>query len=960
MSAGPLNLSSRPPPGSDGIYLNGSSYIQTQNGNISLWAANEVKAATGPSDVVGLNGIRTLDGGSIDVTTRYGDVNAGGNWHGFDFNTSASYYTVSPILGGISTAAGGDVTIRAGGDVLSYLPLGTSSSSASDGGTGAFGSRAGDVTIVAGGSVYGHYVVANGQGTITAGENAGAAVASQNIALSLISGSWQVNAPHGRIYLQEVRNPNGIFNNLFHGRVRAPGYHFFDYDPHSSVDLTAGIGVYLTGQSVPRPYGGGGPLYPPTLTINAGADGVVLSDSVILFPSPYGELHITTTAGGNFANDPNSGNPNPQLIMSDSSSRRWVSATSFGAADRGDAPIELLNPNPVLINISGNMQNVGLITTKQTRIAVGGDMVDCSFSGQNLNPGDVTSITVAGQIFNRSPYSFLILNQSIPGMPASDLPPNTASAWDVFFSLALDASRIPSLAEVQHLGLLPSQWGSFIRRQAAVFPSNPGFTGNPGFVYNPTTRRLGFSGQMSPTTLAELVGNPGQTLTVLRYGADGNPIVDSTGHFVTDQVRWADPSAVQALYAASQGAPSPSTPQSGYQIGGPGLFDVHARSISLGNSYGILSWGVGSVYANLAHVTQAGASVNVTVDNNLDMLTSTIAALGGGDVTVTSSGGSMDLGSQELFGNAARSPAFGIFTSGRGNVNVTALDDININGSRIAAYNGGNISVMSLEGNVNAGNGGTTFVSVPVAYTDPATGMAAVYQERVFGSGIVATTLVDPSRVPGSSSRPGDILVETPRGSIFASLGGILQEALNGNVSAGPTITLVAGTLPSAGSPGFSGSIDLGDSGVIGGTVNLQANGNINGLVISRQNSTINAAQSFSGTVLSGGTANLSAGGTVSGTVIGIGGVNASGGGGITATLLGQSVSVGGGQAQSTLGTTAAATSTSQAAAQQASAETQQQVAKNTAQEDDSNKKNAKGPTLTRRVGRVTVILPTS
>src|SRR5262249_14497131 len=148
---------------------------------------------------------------------------------------------------------------------------------------------------------------------------------------------------------------------------------------------------------------------------------------------------------------------------------------------------------------------------------------------------------------------------------------------------------------------------------------------------------------------------------------------------------------------------------------------------------------------------------------------------------------------------------------------------------------------------------------------------------------------------------PGNITVETPHGDIIASRGGILQEALNGNLAGGPTVTLTAN------SPKYIDNIDLGQSGVIGGTVNLEANGNISGLVISRQNSTINAGQSFSGTVLSGGTANLSAGGSIAGVVIGVGGVQASGGQGITATLLGQSVSVGGGQAQSTLGATAAA-----------------------------------------------------
>jgi len=96
------------------------------------------------------------------------------------------------------------------------------------------------------------------------------------------------------------------------------------------------------------------------------------------------------------------------------------------------------------------------------------------------------------------------------------------------------------------------------------------------------------------------------------------------------------------------------------------------------------------------------------------------------------------------------------------------------------------------------------------------------------------------------------------------------------------------------------------------------------------------------------------------GIVIGVGGVSASGGQGITASLLGQSVSVGGGQAQSTLGTSTTASSTSQAAAQTANTDAKEQVASNAADEDDKKKKKGNGPALARRVGRVTVILPKS
>lgn len=949
MSAGPTGLAARPAAGTDSIQLNGRAYIQAQNGDLNLWAANDVTVAAGSSITVGNNGIRTLDGGNISVTAQLGDVNTGSNPQGFRYTSFAPFYTVSQNLGGISTAAGGNVSITAGGNVTSFLPFGSGSSATGDAGSGAFGPEPGDVTISAGGSVFGHYVVANGTGEIEARQNVGGAVASQNAALSLVKGSWDVHAG-GNIYLQEVRNPNGVFNSA--GRLGSAGNHWFDYDPSAAVNLNAGDAVYLTGLNLPR---GGDPvqaIFPPTLDITAGSGGIVLGDTVTLFPSAHGGLNLTTTAGGTLVGNPNNPalTPTPELLMSDSGHTHWTGPGDFGDTDHAAVPPELNNLNPVVLNVSGDMNNLILSTAKATTIKVGGDMIGCSFSGQNLRASDVTSLDVAGRLFNRSPYSFVVLPQALPALPTADIPPNGTLSWATLLTAALDPAKLATLQVPSSID--PSKWAAYAATYAALLPSNP------GFVYNATTRRLGFEGQMSEAVRTGLE----QPLTVLRYGPDGLPILDSSGHFVTDKVGWASASAIEQLYQASLGAPSASSPaQLGYRLGGPGQFNVHAGSISLGNTYGILSCGTGDPtggqrYGDLASLTPAGATVNVNVDGDLDMITSAIAALGGGDVNLSSAKGSLDLGSQELF-STSRGVALGVYTSGRGNVNVSALGDINIDGSRIAAYNGGNISVTSLEGNVNAGSGGTTFVSVYSYYVDPVTGQPGAYQELVFGSGIVANTLVKPGQVPGSATRPGNIAVQTPQGNILASLGGIVQEALNGDVSSGPTITLVAGTAPSATSPGHKGNIDLGDSGVIGGTVNAQANGNITGLVISRQNATINAAQSFSGTVLSGGTASLAAGGTISGTVIGVGGVNASGGQGISASLLGQNVSIGGGAAQSTLGTAAPATSTSQAAAAQTSNDTRDKLAATDNPDDDEKKKRAL-PVLARKTGRVTVILP--
>jgi filamentous hemagglutinin family protein len=384
MFAGPQNPSSRPAAGTAGIYVNGTGYIQTQNGNINLWAANEVIVASGPPDLVLNNGIRTLGGGSINVTTVFGSVNSGSNPLGFEYQLDAPYYTVSTpasllalTLGGISTAAGGDVTINSGKDVFSFLPVSSSGQyAAADGGSGAFGPEPGNVTITAAGSVYGHYVVANGHGKITAGQDAGGQIASKNLALSLIKGDWDVEAPNGSIYLQEVRNPNGVFNTV--GAFGQAGRHLFDYDPEDSVSLTAG-NVYLTCQSLPRTSDPVPVLFPPKLSISAVVGGVFLQDTITLFPSASQGLEISSA--GDFAGTPNTPFTQPLLVMSDSGRQRWVDVSSFAPRDHGNSPLGVNDTTPVEIDVGGNMNNLTLVTTKATHLSVAGDMINCGFSG---------------------------------------------------------------------------------------------------------------------------------------------------------------------------------------------------------------------------------------------------------------------------------------------------------------------------------------------------------------------------------------------------------------------------------------------------------------------------------------------------------------------------------------------------------------------------------------------------
>jgi filamentous hemagglutinin family protein len=950
--------------GANGLSLGGS--IQTTTGSIDLLAGQDIQ--------VGSGSVTTVGGGSITAKAVAGSVNTGTDTGAFTFNNIAPLYAVDTsfpgTLGGISTAAGGDVNITAGQDIISYLPSGSinQGNTTPDAGSGAFGS--GNVTLDAGRNVEGHFIVTAGAGVINAGNNAGVTTdvantdgtSGRNLALSLIAGDgsspggWTVDAGQD-ILLQEVRNPNGIFNEA--GSSRSSSYHLFDYAPDDYVTLAAGNSVQLTGNSVPR-NSDESPIpiiYPPILDIAAGAGGVVLGQNVILFSSPQGSLNITTTGGGSLQSQayldylanltkyengqldqPPSFPGEVQLIVSDSSGpddsgrKQYVfSGDPFGISDHAAVPTHLNNPTTVALNISGDMNNFELVSPEAAEINVVGDINNSSLIGQNLQPTDVTSINVGQTAKNNMELSG-ILN------PATDS--NLTVGGDI-----LNAGEFNSIpvASAPDLALLNQAYDMSTGQLVPLtdLASRLHFSPDPT---DPNMGTLIFQGQMSSDYKNDLM-----TLEVVDgYNPDGTP--------QTTPVHILSSTEADDLYQASLVAPISQNP--GYFIGGGGQFNIMARNMNLGSTLGIQSVGpgngsrdVGQNHA-LANYFSTGANINVTLAGNLDMFSTTIASIDAGNITVNA-GGYVDVGSPYFTGDD--SYVRGIFTVGPGNVDVTAGGDISLNGSRIAAYDGGNVMVESSNGNLDAGNGVTGSVSVNEIYVDPVTHLVYNYSPTIPGSGILATSFPPRNSLfPAPGYTVGNILIETPNGDINASHGGILQLPLNGINSAAATVTLLAGEDASGNiiSPGRN--INASGSGVIGGTVELKASGNINGLVIASGNINISAQQNVDVTALAQGTGDLSAGGTISGTIIGVGGISASGAGGITAALLSNNSISGATSGQSGLAQGTAANATSQAASNNDS----NQTADKSTTSGDTDDLKKKSITLAQKVGRVTVLLP--
>jgi hypothetical protein len=864
----------------------------------------------------------TTAGGNIFVTSDNGSVNSANSTGGYTYSGSSSPVLDPLSLGGISTATGGNVTINAKQDVISYSPGGIQLNSES--GIGTFGG--GNLLINAGHNVLGHFLVVNGNGTIvTTGGDAGNN--NSPLSLSLASGSWHVNAS-GNIVLLEVRNPNGIFNNKI---ATSPFFHLFDYADTDSVSLTANY-VELVNSGLPRNSGETKlpAIYAPSLSIFAGTGGIKLDGPMVLFPSAKGSLDIETIGGGSLV----SGTSSPiSLTMSDSGSKKLGSgAFSDAFMDHASYPVHLNNETLCKLDISGDMNNISLNVPEPATVKVGGSMVNSAFTGQNLKDTDVTSFNVTGNIFNANEYSTQKL--SVSSTPQFDLLLNAAdgNSYLNFFS---------------------------------------------SLTYNSATSELTVRGRFTQEDLKALF-----SLKTQAFGSSGQPLVDINGNPVLTTVHILDGanaalvSQMNALLAASQTVPTSKA--AGYIIAGPGKLNINAASVDLGDTFGIQSVGPLSNPSLALHdytsndPKEVGASINMNLTGDLTMFSSQISTIAGGDININV-GGKVTAGSTLVPGTDT-SPR-GIYTVAKGDISLIAGKDINLDGSRLAAFDGGNLYIKSSTGNVNAGTGGASGAQInEVILTpiiDPLTGLTKIdpldplglikqftvhqYNPIIPGSGIIATTFPpapQSANFPESSTQVGNIKIETPQGDIIASEGGVKQLSFNGQTLGNASISLEAG------SPGHIGNIVASGTGIIGANVKLKATGNIDGFVIAQGNLDVNSVQNVTVTAIATGTATVNASGSVSGTVIGVGGISASGGS-IEASLVSASgISASGGNGSSgsqSTGSANVAGATSAAAANDDHGKTAA-VGNETASADDERKRKNL-PALT-KTGRVTVILP--
>jgi hypothetical protein len=642
-------------------------------------------------------------------------------------NWSAQYVTSAETgydaTEGLATMAGGNLTVYSEGDFLSQI--------------GTFGYGQGNLTIFSGGNILGRFLVRNGRAELSAMGNFGnsqqlqlieAAPALPESPTSFVSQIPAINvqinvAAQGSLYLGAVVNPTLAENNF---AVRPN----LGYSQTSSVSLTAVTGDVVIAGDVPSffntSYTPGSVLnsvMPATLNVNAGRD-IILTGNITL--APYADGTLILVAGGNIdGQNTAQASGRSQILVSDANPAlaygrqplTWLSPTVH------DPNVLHLNDTtgPVIVGAGGDLENINLVLPKAAEISAGRDILNIFFSGQNVAPSDVTTIT-AGR------------NITLSSTPAA----NTTNSG----------------IQLAGPGYLVVQAGGSIDLGTTDGIQSLGNTYNPG--------------------LASLYTQGASVMVISGFTRD---------------ISWDD---ATAFFDALR---NEGTEYSKLQAEGD---TADAQDVIKETRITVIEPFIGN------SATKGAGDINMT--------TSQISTLAGGDICVFSNG-NINVG-QTAFVTAAQTQSTGIFTGYGGAINIFSVKDVNVNESRVMTFFGGDITMWSDTGNINAGRGSTTEIDASPPSLQSVNGqLVLVFNPPQVGSGIRAVTYAPGEGEPAPLA--GDIYLFAPQGVIDAGQAGIAGN----QVILGAVQVLNANNISfSSGSVGVPVSTSLSGLGALTGT----------------------------------------------------------------------------------------------------------------------------------------------
>ena len=760
-----------------------------------------------------------IDGGDVSVDVA-GDVlgaptdqfvtawqwRVGSAVNGTTAPTLATAWTVNyqDFQQGIGALAGGNVSIRAGGDIqdlsVSIPTVGVPITGAIPGVSAPQVLGGGNLTVSAGGSILGGgYDVGRGNVNLLAGADVGPTPLTDGVTggLSPIIGLGDASlaiTARGNVQVSDILNPT-LLNQGAYQPAQTQVVYFSTYGDGSSASLTAiggnvtlnddstAVGSALSTSFLNQILGSGGVLdtLPSTVNLIALNGNVAIGRTLVTSPSPVGNLDVFASqsvmaalslsgvAGQLILPDadpsslPSAAAPfNATGIYDDIASAlaqslpdQHAAVPIYAAADAAGTlqPMRVvaLNGNVDFPPNSGSAVE-GIWSAKPVQIVAGGDVVGLNLVAQNLGAADVTSIVAGGNIT----YPQQRVGTGQVQADTNSIVVDGPGALQLTAGGSVDLGTSSGISTRANLvnPVLPPQ-GASISVQAGVGAASPA-----------------------------------------QYAAFIDTYIDNSAQFDSSLISFVENTENMSGLTAAQSkqlfnAMNPALQRTFVEELFFNLLQIYgSKEAASGN--GDFS-GAFAAITTLFPGANPGAGQTNPYTGNIDLYFSRIYTEQGGNISLLAPGGEIDVGlalPPTSFGISKSPDQLGIVAQATGNVSTFTYGDLQVDQSRLFAADGGAILVWSTDGNIDAGAGAKTSISAPqVNIVYDSNGQPTVtLRAAIAGSGIQAL-----AATPGVS--PGDVYLFAPHGVVNAGDAGIVA----GNLTVAATAVIGANNISVSG-----------------------------------------------------------------------------------------------------------------------------------------------------------------
>ncbi|MEZ5500754.1 MAG: filamentous hemagglutinin family protein [Steroidobacteraceae bacterium] len=703
---------------------------------------------------------------------------------------------------GVATLAGGNLDVHAGGDIRDLFAS-VSSVGRQVGGNTPDQNRievlgGGILDVAADGDIAGGgYFVALGRGEVLAGASVTDSATTSAAPIFALGDATLSVAARRNLAVQSVLNPTLI--PLSRNQPVGTSSFFTTYGDQSAVRLESvggdidlrndvqAIASNASSLTFPTVVGFDQRIalrvYPPSLQAHAFSGDIGVDGSMTLLPAATGTLELLAQRNLRVG-----GIDTVEIIVSDSDRAAWptpaqpagsafellrVSASALSTSPffHATTPTHLVQPDstgvrrelsPIrLVAQTGNLlfdpdnsqARSLLFASKRAEIYAGGDIIDLTLLGMNVNAGDVTGISAAGDLrytSGRDQFGQLLTNERQLRLDGPGSMLVTAGG-----AIDLQASRgIITAGNLQNPALADD--GAGIVVLAGVADWRAGIAAFVDYYLDNTTTYDQALLDFLASSTGQIFVSKSAAVTVFRT------LPDSSQALFAYQLLFSELRRVGRAAAAT----------------GSGNFEDAFRALEMlfPGSNPDVGGGEENAYAG-----------------DVNLFFSQIYTLDGGDISLIAPGGAVNVGlatPPAAFGLGKTPEQLGIVAQRNGSISALTFGNFEVNESRVFAADGGDVLVWSTRGDIDAGRGAKTAVSAPppVITFDQNGNPRLVVSPALAGSGI--QTLAS---TPGRS--PGDVDLYAPRGIVNAGDAGIVA----GNLTIAATAVLGANNIQVSG-----------------------------------------------------------------------------------------------------------------------------------------------------------------